>query len=159
MCLDKTALLDHLVGEREHPWRYVDSERPRCVNVDDKLELRRLQHWQIGRLGALEDAASIGSNLTNHFSLVASIAHQPAGCDIAALRVSRRYPFARGQDGKLHTAGGEESIRTHEQSIGALACKHGKGGIDLSDGRGLEYQGRSSLTAHCTMLSVRSSVS
>src|SRR5215217_5679698 len=33
MCLDKTALLDHLVGEREHPWRYVDSERPRCLNV------------------------------------------------------------------------------------------------------------------------------
>src|SRR5215216_3189284 len=98
MCLDKTALLDHLVGEREHPWRYVDSERPRCLNVDDKLELRRLQYWQIGGLSALEDAASIGANLTNHFYLVASIAHQPVGCDIAPLRVSRRYPFARGQD-------------------------------------------------------------
>ena len=35
------------------------------------------------------------TSLTNHFHLVASVAHQPAGCDIAPLRVSSRYPFAR----------------------------------------------------------------
>src|SRR5262249_16995375 len=121
------------------PWRYVDSECPRCLNVDDKLELRRLQYRQIGGLSALEDAASIGANLTNHFYFVASITHQSAGCDIAPLRVSRRCPFTRGQDGKLHMAGGEESVGTHEQSIAALACKHGKGSIDLSDGCRLEY--------------------
>jgi hypothetical protein len=55
-------LLDHLVGDGEHPWWHLDAERSRHLQVDDKLEFGRLQHWQIGGLGALEDAAGINTD-------------------------------------------------------------------------------------------------
>jgi hypothetical protein len=36
------------------------------LQIDDELEFGRLQYWQVGRLGALEDAADIDADLTVH---------------------------------------------------------------------------------------------
>src|SRR5262249_31705436 len=130
---------DQLVGDGEHGWGHFDPESPGCLNVDDKLEVRRLQHWQIGGLYPVENAAGVDADLTIHIELVSSITHQPASCDIAPLRVSSWHSLACSQDRKLHTAAAEKSVRTHEESIGALACKHGERTIDLADGRGLEH--------------------
>src|SRR4029450_10166442 len=77
--------------------------------------------------------------LTTHLELVGSVAHQPAGSDIAPLRVTGWYPLARGQDRKLPTAAAEESVGPDKESIGTLARKRGKGSIDLANCRGLEY--------------------
>jgi NAD(P)-dependent dehydrogenase (short-subunit alcohol dehydrogenase family) len=55
---------DHLVGDGEYRWRHLDAERARRLKIDDELELGRLQHRQIGGLGALEDLPGIGADLT-----------------------------------------------------------------------------------------------
>src|SRR5271166_4552521 len=66
--LDRTSLrlahlLDHLVGDGEHPRGHLDAERARRLQVDDKLEFGRLQHRQIGGLDALEDAARVDADV------------------------------------------------------------------------------------------------
>ena len=112
--------------------RHLDAERPRRLQVDDELELGRLHDRQVGGLGALEDAAGIDADLTKRVCEVGSVAHQPAGCDVLTLRISRRNPVARRQGGKLHAAAVEECVGSDEEGIGALARKGGKGRIDLA---------------------------
>src|SRR5262249_33061522 len=130
---------DHLVGDGEHAWAHFDVERPRRLKIDDELEPRRLQHWEIRRLAAFRDAAGIRADLPTHLELVGSVAHQPAGGDIAPLRITRRYPLAGGQDRKLHTAAAEETVGSDKESIGTLVRNRGKGSIDLANCGGLEY--------------------
>src|SRR6516164_9470060 len=134
-----TPSLDHLVGDGEHAWAHFEAKRPRRLKIDDELEPRRLQHWEIGRLRAFKDAAGVHADLTTHLELVGSVAHQPAGGDIAPLRITRWYPLAGGQDRKLHTAAAEESVGPDKESIGTLARKRGKGSIDLASCGGLQY--------------------
>ena len=86
--LEDASSFDQLVGDGEHAWGHFDAESPRCLNVDDKLEVCRLQHWQIGGPYPVENAAGVDADLTTHVELVSSITHQPASCDIAPLRVS-----------------------------------------------------------------------
>src|SRR5262249_22403986 len=45
--------LDHLVGAGEQRRWHVEAERPRSVEVDHQLELRRLHNRQVHGLGAL----------------------------------------------------------------------------------------------------------
>ena len=135
---DISASLDHLVGDGEHSWRHLDAERSGRMKVDDELEFGRLQHWQVGGLYALEDAAGIDADLTKRVREVGSVAHQPAGCDKIAIPINRRNPVARRQNGKLHAAVPEEGVGSDEESIGALARKSGKSSIDLADRRGVE---------------------
>ena len=45
---------------------------------------------------------------------------------------------ARRQGGELHAAVSEECVASHEQGIGALARKGGKGRIDLADRAGVD---------------------
>src|SRR6516164_256260 len=130
---------DHLVGDGEHAWAHFDAERLRRLKIDDELEPRRLQHWEIGRFRAFKDAAGVHADLTTHLELVGSVAHQPAGGDISPLRITRWYPLAGGQDRKLHTAAAEESVGPDKESIGTLVRKRGKGSIDLANCGGLEY--------------------
>ena len=47
--------------------------------IDDQLELRRLYHWQIGGLGALENARGINGPLPVGIRNAGSIAHERAG--------------------------------------------------------------------------------
>ena len=54
--------LDHLVGDRENVLRHLDTECARRLKVDDELEFGRLQHRQVGGLGALEDVARIDAD-------------------------------------------------------------------------------------------------
>src|SRR5580704_2833251 len=106
---NKTAsLFDHIVGDGEHPWRHLDAERSRRLQVDDELEFGRLQHRQVRGLGALEDAAGIDADLMKRVREVGSIAHKPAGFDNITVRISRRNPLARRQDAKLPAAAGKE---------------------------------------------------
>ena len=44
----------------------VEAKRLGGLEVDDELEFGRLHHRQVGRLGALEDAAGIDADLTKH---------------------------------------------------------------------------------------------
>jgi hypothetical protein len=61
-------LLDHRVGAREERRRHGEAERPGGLQVDDDIEFGRLQHRQVGGLGALEDSTGVGADLTMHAS-------------------------------------------------------------------------------------------
>src|SRR5207245_744172 len=66
--LDRTSLrlahsFDHLIGAGEKRRWHVEAKRLRGAEVDHQLELGRLHDWQVGRLRALEDAASVDTSL------------------------------------------------------------------------------------------------
>src|SRR6476659_5958839 len=81
---------NYLIGDGKHCRRHLDAERSCRLQIDEKLELGRLQHRQLGRPRALEYAAGIDADLMKCLRVVASVAHQPAGHDILTLRISRR---------------------------------------------------------------------
>src|SRR6516165_1544224 len=109
------------------------------MNVDDKLKLSRLQHWKIGGLCALQDAAGIQADLMKHVRKIGSVAHQPASFYKFTVRVSRWNPVASRQGDKLDAAIGEECIGTDEEGVGTRAPdKRGKGCIYFADCRGFE---------------------
>jgi len=59
---------DQLVGAGEQCRWHGQPKHSRGGTVDDQLEFGRLHDRQVLRLGALEDAASIGSNLAIRIS-------------------------------------------------------------------------------------------
>ena len=62
--------------------------RPGRLQVDDKLEFRRLQDRQVSRLSAIEDLTGVGADLTIHAYTIGVVAHQAAGFDSLAGRDS-----------------------------------------------------------------------
>ena len=60
-----TVSFDYLVGEREHPRRNCEAKRLGGLEIDHELKLGRLYDWQVGRLGAFENPASIDANLAH----------------------------------------------------------------------------------------------
>src|SRR5437667_11115591 len=92
--LDRTSLrlahsLDHLVGGGKQRRRYREAEELRTLDVDEQLELGRLHNRQVGRLGALEDAADIGADLPERIRKIWPVAHQSTDLGKLALRVDR----------------------------------------------------------------------
>src|SRR5262245_20549842 len=73
-----TLLFDHLVSAGEQRGWHSEAERLSCLQVDYELELRRLNNGKVCRLSAVEDGASIDSDLTEHILDIGSVAHQQA---------------------------------------------------------------------------------
>src|SRR5271166_646755 len=71
----KESSFDHLVGEQLYRVRHLDAEYPGRLQVDDELELGRLQDRQIGGFRTLEDLAGVDAHLTKHVQTVGPIAH------------------------------------------------------------------------------------
>src|SRR5262249_34315691 len=67
-----------------------------------------------------------------------SVAQKPASCCHITLWISRRHPVVRGQGDKLHGTADEKPVWSDEQGVGPLACKAGKGRINLADRRGVD---------------------
>jgi len=92
--LEDASSFDQLVGDGEHAWGHFDAESPRCLNVDDKLEVCRLQHWQIGGPYPVENAAGVDADLTTHVevgqfhnSSARQLRHSPSACkQLASLK-------------------------------------------------------------------------
>src|SRR5712692_8256727 len=112
MTAGSAVSFNHLVGAGEHGRRHVDAEHPGCLQVDDELELARLQHRQVGRVLALEDAAGIDSSLAIRVRKGRSVAHQPAGFGILAHVIDRRYSMVRRQRDELYATAGEKWLVT-----------------------------------------------
>ena len=54
-----TRSFDRVVGAREQRWRDVETERPGCWQIDDKLERVYLLDRQVGGAGALKNATGV----------------------------------------------------------------------------------------------------
>src|SRR6516225_2084928 len=75
------------------------SGRLGCFQVDDKIELGRLQHWQIRRLFAFENATGVDAGIAVTFYDVRAIADQPATDGIFAKLINRgQFVFSRELD-------------------------------------------------------------
>src|SRR6266516_3133698 len=101
-----------------------DGAALRCntsCGVDDQLELARLYHRQVRRLGVLEDAAGIDANLTKRIRNVDSVAHQPADFGKVTQRIVRGNRMARREVNQLDTPAGEKGVIANEQGVGPLA--------------------------------------
>src|SRR5262245_7510290 len=98
MPINRAVSFDHLVGGNEQFVWHGKAERSGGLVIDDQLEFARLHYRQIGRLGALENAAGIYADLTTGIRQTRSVAHQRAGFDILASRIYRRHPVDRRQE-------------------------------------------------------------
>jgi len=86
MCVDKTVLLDHLVGAAKQRDGECEAERLGSFHVDDQFDFRGLLDWQVGRLLTLEDAADIDADLAMSIRNAGAIAHQTASGGKFAIR-------------------------------------------------------------------------
>src|SRR5262249_44268766 len=93
-----------LVGGGEQLVRDGEAEHPGGRGVDDEFELARLHDRQIRRLCALEDTASVNSELPKRIDNVGSVAHQPADFSKVAVGKCRGDRVARRQIDQLGTA-------------------------------------------------------
>src|SRR5262245_39225701 len=118
--------------------RYVESERPSRLQVDDKLEFRRLQDRQVSGFSAVEDLTGISADLTIHAHTIGVVTHQAAGFDGLAGGIARRNPIARREGRKLDPPAREEHVTIDEQGIGTVAYKGGEGRLDLAAGTCVE---------------------
>ena len=139
--------LDQLVGALLEVKRYIESERPGCLQVDDKLEFRRLQDRQVSGLSALEDLTGVGADLTIHAHTIGVVTHQPAGFDSLAVGIARRNSMARRERRNLDAPAREEHVGSDEQSIRTVAYKGSEGRLDLVVGARIEDL---SLQPECT---------
>src|SRR5215471_19081330 len=99
---------DHLVGTSEQGRRHFEAERPRSLEIGKQLNFCDLLDRQVGRLLALEDAASVRSRHPVRIQSTASVAHKAAGQREVATLVDCRDPMAEREDGKLLMAVIEE---------------------------------------------------
>jgi len=70
------ASLDHLVGGSEQSWCHRETERSRCLEINDQLELARLLDRKVGGLLALEDAIDIGCGAAEQVGAVNTVSDQ-----------------------------------------------------------------------------------
>src|SRR5215472_2554852 len=69
---------DHLVGAREQRRRNFDAKCLRRIEVNNQLKFGRLQHRQVGGLGALKNFADIDAKLTISICAVVSVTDESA---------------------------------------------------------------------------------
>src|SRR5262245_3075244 len=134
----RSALLDHLVGEQLYRVRHLDAECPSRLQVDDELELGRLQDRQIGGFCALEDLAGVDADLAKIVQNGGAVAHQPADFDKLARVIGRWNGITRRERRKLDTPADEEYVGGDEEGVGPVAHDGGEGGLDLTAGAGVE---------------------
>ena len=70
--------MHHLVGDGRQSGRNFEAKRLGDLEIDDELELCGLQHRQIARLGAFQDAGDVDSILVIGVEHACPIAHQTA---------------------------------------------------------------------------------
>src|SRR5262249_9040472 len=105
------ALVDDLVGKREQRSWYREPKSAGSLDIDDQLELARLQDRQVGGLFAVQNAARIISDLAYRVRKTRAIAYQAPRYGEITILEDRRNRVTCCQRGKLRTPGDDDEER------------------------------------------------
>src|SRR5262249_4839583 len=122
----KTESFNHVVGGHLHDQRHREAERLGGLEIDDQLELSRLQYGQVRRLLPFENPPHIDAGLTIGIGEACRVADQAAGRDIVTEVVDGRNGMARRQCNQRLTFAGEQwAADDHERARAGLddACE------------------------------------
>src|SRR5713101_3294179 len=75
------ALLNHLIRTHQQRRRDRQPECLRGLQIDDEVELCRLLHGQVCRLGALQDSVNVDCSTSFHLGSIYSIGHEATWLD------------------------------------------------------------------------------
>src|SRR5262249_7535313 len=89
--------------------RHVETERFGRFEIDGQLQVGRLQHRQLGWLGAAENPTGVDASLPVSFGDTRSVAHQAASVDVFTLRIGRGKGVMRRQRRNLITLADPET--------------------------------------------------
>src|SRR5439155_4148781 len=76
-----TLSLDHFVRPVQHGLRNRKPDLLCRLEIDHKLELRRLLDWKFSRLGALEDLVHVRGSAAKQIGNVRAVGREPPGFD------------------------------------------------------------------------------
>src|SRR5262245_3918572 len=96
MRCSKVELLDHFVGEQQKRLWNCQPEHLGGLKVDNELKLRRVLHWQVGRLGTTQYAVDISRRLLKFVQPIDAIRDQSTSFGIKSQWIERRQTQASG---------------------------------------------------------------
>ena len=140
LCVARCLLLDHLVGRGQQRFRDSEAERLGGFEVDGKFELGRLDDRQVGRLLALEDAASIKPNLTGTAAPIASIAQKPPGRGGCSGGKHGRYRIASRERNDLMACDYKKGVGADQEGADLLLDKGRKSRRNIAFAPAIEDQ-------------------
>jgi hypothetical protein len=126
------ALLNYLISGGQQRLGDGKAESLGGPEVDNKLERRRLNNRQVGRLCALEDPAGIDAHLMIGIRKPRAITHEAACDDLMAVRVSRRDCMPSRQHDELLGPKPDQRIVTYQERTGTSLDKGGKDRIEVA---------------------------
>src|SRR5262249_10594257 len=125
-----SAANDLICPEQNRLWD-CQSEQQCSPLVDDQLELRRLLHGQVGRLGTFQDLIDVGRGATEVVTDVDAVAHEAAGLRIFSRAVHGRQTALGGEALKARAIERKHRVRQYEQSLCTLSRHRGEGAVKL----------------------------
>src|SRR5262249_54172064 len=126
----RSAANDLICPEQDRLWD-CQSERQCRPLVDDQLELRRLLHGQVARLGTFQDLIDVDRGATEVVANVGAVSHETAALCTCPARVHTR-PTALGGDALTPRAiEGKHRVRQYEQSVCTLSRHRGEGMVKV----------------------------
>src|SRR4029453_6767179 len=91
------ASLDHLVGALQKRFWNCKAKCFGGFDIDHKLKLRRVLHWQFGRLGSAQYAVDISCPLLKLAYRIEAVRNQAPRLGIKSQRIKRWQAQAGGQ--------------------------------------------------------------
>src|SRR3974390_3372580 len=110
---------------------YVETDRPGCLEIHDKFELKRRLHGKLGWLLALENPIRIRRRASKIIGPVNAIGQQTANFSEETEWIYGRETIASRQRCDLYAMGICEAIRHHDKATTWLACLCGNDGFQL----------------------------
>src|SRR5262245_16523008 len=78
-CATLAPSFEHLVSTRKQRLRNRDTQRLRCLQIDEEIELGRLLHGQVAGVGPLEDLVHTGGSTAPNIGCARPIRHEAPG--------------------------------------------------------------------------------